>query len=52
MFAWIFFRSESLGSSFSYIERIFNSNYGVEKIGLERYSFEILPLVFLQRFIY
>jgi len=47
VFAWIFFRSESVTAAFSYIENIVLFNFEIEKIGIERYAFELIPLVLL-----
>jgi len=50
LFAWIFFRSESITDAFVYIHRIFNAHtfFKIEYIsGIERYSFEILFLLVL-----
>ena len=50
VFAWIFFRSESITDAFVYIHRIFNAQtfFKIEYIsGIERYSFEILFLLVL-----
>lgn len=46
VFAWIFFRSNSISHALKYIDGIFTSNLGLEKINIERFSFEILPLIF------
>ena len=44
-FGWIFFRSETLNDSFNYIYQITNLNLEIDKLGIERYSFEILPIL-------
>ncbi len=48
-FAWIFFRSESVGDAFGYIGRIFASDFrgGIEYLANDRYSVEILGLLLL-----
>ncbi|WP_020531585.1 MBOAT family O-acyltransferase [Flexithrix dorotheae] len=47
VFAWIFFRSESLNKAYNYIIGIFHFQFEIQRIGLERYSVEILPLIFI-----
>jgi len=47
--AWIFFRSESVGAAIQYIRRIFSFDFkgGVQYLGIDRYSVEILLLLLL-----
>lgn len=45
-FGWIFFRANNLNDAFNYIYQIFNSSYHIERLGIERLSLEILPLIF------
>ena len=45
--AWIFFRSKTISDAFNYIKRIFtNGDFSAKYFGFERYSFEILLLLF------
>ncbi|NUY82501.1 MBOAT family protein [Flavobacterium sp. MAH-1] len=45
--AWIFFRSESVSQAFSYLKRLasFDFNGGMQYLGIDRYSPELLPLL-------
>lgn len=47
--AWIFFRAESVSQALSYIKRLFSFNFkgGVEYLSVERYSVELIFLIFL-----
>nr|WP_315233702.1 MBOAT family O-acyltransferase [uncultured Flavobacterium sp.] len=46
--AWIFFRAKSIEIAFDYIHRIFtNRNFTVQYLENERYSYEILLLIFI-----
>jgi D-alanyl-lipoteichoic acid acyltransferase DltB (MBOAT superfamily) len=46
--AWVFFRAKSIGDAFDYIGRIFtNRNFRVQYLENERYSYEILLLIFI-----
>ena len=45
VFAWIFFRANNLEHAFDYIGSIFTFNFGIEKLMIERFAFEILPLI-------
>ncbi|WP_296150933.1 MBOAT family O-acyltransferase, partial [uncultured Flavobacterium sp.] len=49
VFAWIFFRSETVGQALSYIKKLFSFNFkgGVEYLSVERYSVELIFLLFL-----
>lgn len=49
VFAWVFFRSNSVEQAFVYIKRIFSFNFrgGIEYLSNERYSIELLGLLFL-----
>lgn len=46
-FAWIFFRSETVGQAFEYIRRLFALNLkgGIEYLPIERYSAELVFLL-------
>ena len=46
-FSWIFFRSENLEAAFLYIKRILAFNLDIERLQIERYPFEIFPLILL-----
>jgi D-alanyl-lipoteichoic acid acyltransferase DltB (MBOAT superfamily) len=47
-FAWIFFRSETLGQAFTYIKNLFSFNFegGIAYLDIDRYSVELLFLLF------
>jgi alginate O-acetyltransferase complex protein AlgI len=46
--AWVFFRAKSIGDAFDYIRRIFKDlNFKVQYLENERYSYEILLLIFI-----
>jgi D-alanyl-lipoteichoic acid acyltransferase DltB (MBOAT superfamily) len=46
--AWVFFRAKSIGDAFDYIHRIFSDrNFKVQYLENERYSYEILLLIFI-----
>ncbi|SEG51612.1 MBOAT family O-acyltransferase [Flavobacterium urumqiense] len=46
--AWVFFRAKSIGDAFDYIGRIFGDrNFKVQYLENERYSYEILLLIFI-----
>ncbi|HEX8563172.1 MAG TPA: MBOAT family O-acyltransferase [Flavobacterium sp.] len=46
-FAWIFFRSETVGQAFVYIRRLLSMNFegGFKYLAIERYVPELLPLL-------
>jgi D-alanyl-lipoteichoic acid acyltransferase DltB (MBOAT superfamily) len=46
-FGWIFFRSISITDSFEYISRISQFNLGIDKLGIQRFAFEMLPILSL-----
>jgi alginate O-acetyltransferase complex protein AlgI len=46
-FAWIFFRSDNLTIALEYIKGICGLNIKIDYLDIERYSLEILPLIFL-----
>ncbi|SFU62005.1 D-alanyl-lipoteichoic acid acyltransferase DltB, MBOAT superfamily [Pustulibacterium marinum] len=46
-FAWIFFRAENLQSAFQYIKQITNFKFKVEYLSIERYSVELLLMLFI-----
>ena len=47
-FAWIFFRSKTVGQAFSYIKKIFTFDFknGIEYLTIDRYSIELVFLLF------
>jgi len=45
-FAWIFFRANTVGDAFQYIKGIFKFDFSVQYFSFERYSPELLPLIF------
>ncbi|MDC3299452.1 MBOAT family protein, partial [Flavobacteriaceae bacterium] len=47
LFAWIFFRANSISQALKFIKGIFTSNFKIERINLERFSFEIIPLILI-----
>ena len=47
LFAWIFFRAESVSHAILYIKTMLLSTYKIEQIRLERFSFEMVPLIIL-----
>ncbi len=47
LFGWIFFRASSIRDAFEYILGILKGSFSIEMLALERYSFEILPLILL-----
>jgi D-alanyl-lipoteichoic acid acyltransferase DltB (MBOAT superfamily) len=44
--AWIFFRADTISIAVNYIKRIFTFNYKIEYLSIERYSVELLLLIF------
>jgi len=44
-FSWIFFRSENLSQAFHYISGIFDFVFSIDKLGIDRFSIEIIPLI-------
>jgi len=44
-FAWIFFRANSVTHAFLYIEELFSFKFKVDRLVIERFPFEILPLI-------
>ncbi|PZW39042.1 D-alanyl-lipoteichoic acid acyltransferase DltB (MBOAT superfamily) [Mesonia algae] len=44
-FAWIFFRANSVTHDFLYIEELFTFKFKVDRLVIERFPFEILPLI-------
>src|SRR5690554_1609625 len=46
LFAWIFFRAENVEKAFLYIKRIFKFSIQItDRLSLERFAFELLPLI-------
>lgn len=45
--AWIFFRSPDLEQAINFVSNIFLTNWKIERLAIERYSFEFLPLVLI-----
>ncbi|QTY28142.1 MBOAT family protein [Flavobacterium sp. CS20] len=43
--AWVFFRAENIDHAFAFLIRIASFTFKIEKIELERYSFELIPLI-------
>ena len=46
-FSWIFFRSENITTAISIIKNIFNFSFQLERLRIERYSIEVLPIIIL-----
>jgi D-alanyl-lipoteichoic acid acyltransferase DltB (MBOAT superfamily) len=48
VFAWIFFRANSISQAFLYIKRLFSFNFEgkIQFLSIERYSIELLVLIF------
>ncbi|MCB9201613.1 MAG: MBOAT family protein [Flavobacteriales bacterium] len=46
-FSWIFFRAENVEKAIEYIKKIIQLKFKIDYLGLERYSFEFLPAIFL-----
>ncbi|NGX84079.1 MBOAT family protein [Aequorivita sp. KMM 9714] len=47
LFGWVFFRATSIKTAFEYIEGIFKGDFSIEMLRLERFSFELLPLILI-----
>lgn len=47
LFGWVFFRATSIKTAFEYIEAIFKGDFSIEMLRLERFSFELLPLILI-----
>jgi len=47
LFAWVFFRAKSLDVAVDYLIHFFKFTFYFDKLQIERFSFEILPLVLL-----
>ncbi|GAB5527027.1 MAG: MBOAT family protein [Roseivirga sp.] len=45
LFSWTFFRADNIHQALNYIKKISLLNFSVEKIGLERYNFEVTPFI-------
>jgi len=43
--AWVFFRAESIAQAFDYLGNLFQMSFSVDKLNINRYAFEILPLI-------
>jgi len=46
-FAWIFFRANSISEAFSYINKLLVLDLEIERININRFSIEFIPLVVL-----
>ncbi|PCJ64141.1 MAG: membrane-bound O-acyltransferase family protein [Bacteroidetes bacterium] len=44
---WIFFRSETLKDAYLYLGGIGKLNFHIDKLGIERYAFEALPIILI-----
>ncbi|RBP27171.1 D-alanyl-lipoteichoic acid acyltransferase DltB (MBOAT superfamily) [Oceanihabitans sediminis] len=47
LFGWVFFRATSIKTAFEYIGGIFKGDFSIEMLRLERFSFELLPLILI-----
>ncbi|WP_179351904.1 MBOAT family O-acyltransferase [Winogradskyella vidalii] len=47
LLAWIFFRANTISDAFLYIERLFQFSFKMDRLTLERFSYEMIPLVVL-----
>lgn len=45
--AWVFFRAENLGVAIGYLRHMGLMRFGIEHLKIERYPFELLPLIVL-----
>ena len=45
LFGWIFFRTDSVKDTLDYIQGILKLDFRIEMLAIERYSFEIIPLI-------
>ncbi|WP_310992277.1 MBOAT family O-acyltransferase [Aequorivita marina] len=45
LFGWIFFRAVSVKDAVDYIKGILKFDFNIEMLNIERYSFEIIPLI-------
>lgn len=46
-FAWIFFRANTISEAFAYIQKIASFTIWIERININRFPFEFLPIVVL-----
>jgi len=46
-FSWIFFRAQSIAEAFDYIYNTFNLSFSLDKLKIDRFAFELLPLIFI-----
>lgn len=47
LFGWIFFRAASIKDAIEYINGILKGDFSIEMLKIERFSFEILPLLLI-----
>lgn len=47
LFGWIFFRASSIADAIEYLTGVFKGDFVIEMLRIERYSFEILPLILI-----
>ncbi len=43
--AWVFFRAESITQAFDYLGHLSQMSFSVDRLNINRYAFEILPLI-------
>jgi D-alanyl-lipoteichoic acid acyltransferase DltB (MBOAT superfamily) len=46
-FAWIFFRANTISEAFHYIQKIIQFDLSIERININRFPFEFLPMILL-----
>ncbi|SDS84511.1 MBOAT family O-acyltransferase [Winogradskyella sediminis] len=47
LLAWVFFRANTISDAFLYLERLFQFSFKIDRLNLERFSYEMVPLVML-----
>ncbi|WP_225035568.1 MBOAT family O-acyltransferase [Winogradskyella sp. SM1960] len=45
LLAWVFFRANTITDAFLYLERLFQFSFKIDRLTLERFSYEMIPLV-------
>ncbi|WP_394906966.1 MBOAT family O-acyltransferase [uncultured Mesonia sp.] len=45
--AWVFFRADSVSQAVTFLNGMFTQGLGIDRLEIERFSFEILPLIAL-----
>lgn len=47
LFGWVFFRANTLKDALAYLQEMAKGDFKIEMLHIERYSFEMLPLILL-----